>query len=331
VASRRSLLIGGAGFVGANLARRLRAEGHEVVVTGRASERPWRLTGLDDVAYVQVDVTDCASVLQAVRRASPDWVFSLAAYGVDQSQAQTRLAHDVNATGTLNVLQAVVDVGVEAMVHAGSSSEYGAKDHPAAESEELRPNSAYAATKAAGTMLCVWAGESGQVPVTVLRLYTVYGPYEAPTKLVPTLIAHAVRGEVPPLVAPDTPRDFVYVEDACEAFVRAAARGRPGQVLNVASGRRETVADAVDAVRSLFPAVAEPRWGSLAPRSWDTPVWRGACDRIAEELDWRASVPLQEGVRHTAHWLSERPEFWPLYDVHAWEPTPRRSPPLHGV
>jgi dolichol-phosphate mannosyltransferase len=302
-----------------------------VVVAGRSSERPWRLVGLDDVEYVQVDVTDGASVLRAVRRVHADWVFNLAAYGVSESQAATRLAHEVNATGALNVLEAVIEVGVEAMVHAGSSSEYGAKDHPAAEDEALRPNSAYAATKAAGTMLGVWAGGTGRAPVTVLRLYTVYGPYEAPTKLVPTLIAHAVRGELPPLVPPETPRDFVYVDDACEAFVRAASHGRPGQVLNVASGRNETVADVVEAVRSLFPAVPEPRWGSMAPRGWDTPVWAGASARIAEQLDWRANVPLREGVERTVRWLSERPELWPLYDVRAWESPPRQSPPLQGA
>lgn len=331
MAARRALLIGGTGFVGANLARRLHREGHEVIVGGRSPEPPWRLADADGVGYRPLDVTDRASVARTVRTLRPDWIFNLAAYGVSERQADLRLAHEVNTTGTLNVLEAAIDAGAEAVVHAGSSSEYGAKDHPADEAEGLQPNSAYAATKAGGTMLCVWAGLAGRVPVTVLRLYTVYGPYEAPERLVPTLISHAARGTLPPLVARDTPRDFVYVDDACDAFLRAALAGPRGHVFNVAAGRGETVGDAVDAVRAAFPAVGAPTWGSMPQRGWDTPVWLGACERIAAALDWRATVTLREGIARTVQWLRERPDFWRLYDVHAWEPTPRQSPPPHDA
>ena len=93
--------------------------------------------------------------------------------------------------------------GVETFVNTGSSSEYGLKDHPPAEDESVEPNSIYAAAKAAATMLCQQAAASDGMNVSTLRLYSTYGPWEDPNRLIPALAVEGLRGEFPPLVAPD--------------------------------------------------------------------------------------------------------------------------------
>jgi len=108
---------------------------------------------------------------------------------------------------------------------AGSSSEYGVKDHAPAENEQLEPNSDYAVAKAAATLLASHLGRERGLPVATLRLYSVFGPFEEPDRFIPTLVVHALRGQLPPLVDPAIARDFVYLDDVVEAFLLTAARG----------------------------------------------------------------------------------------------------------
>jgi nucleoside-diphosphate-sugar epimerase len=193
---------------------------------------------------------------------------------------------------------------VEALVAAGSSSEYGYKDHAPSEDEVLEPNSDYAAAKAHATHLFRLAAGRDGLPAVVLRLYSVYGPWEEPARFVPTLLEHAARGALPPLVGPDTARDFVHVDDVCEAFVRAAASAprAAGSVFNVGSGVQTTVREAVEAARRLFGLSAEPAWGTMPRRPWDTACWVADVRRIREALGWESAIPFEEGLRRTAGW-----------------------------
>ena len=163
-------------------------------------------------------------VRQAVHRIRPDWVFHLAAYGAYSSQTGFARMVDINLMGTVSLLDACTEIGVEAFIYTGSSSEYGYKDHPPREDELLEPNSHYAITKAAATHYCQFVARKPDVNAIAVRLYSIYGPYEEPTRLIPTLIAHGLRGTLPPLVSPATARDFVYVDDAVDALICLAQK-----------------------------------------------------------------------------------------------------------
>jgi nucleoside-diphosphate-sugar epimerase len=183
------------------------------------------------------------------------------------------------------------------VVVAGSSSEYGLKAHAPAEEEPLQPNSPYAQAKAAATTLALEHGAA------VLRLYSAYGPWEEPNRLIPTLLVRGLAGELPPLVSPHVARDFVHCDDVCEAFLLAEANAEPGRAYNVGSGRQTTVADVVAVARRLLGIAAEPEWGSMPDRRWDTETWVADPRRIREELGWEARLGLEDGLRRTLHWL----------------------------
>lgn len=260
----------------------------------------WRL----DVPAVEVDLRDAGAVGAAFRSARPEWVFHLAARGSYSWQADVGEIFDSTVNATEAVLAAAAAAGIEALVHAGSSSEYGAKDHAPGEDEPLEPSSPYGTAKAVATLLCYRAALDRGLPAVTLRLYSVYGPWEDPRRFVPTLVAHALRGRLPPLVDPDTARDFVYVDDAVEAFVRAAAaKHPPGSIYNVGSGVQTTIRDAVETARRIFGVEAEPEWGSMPARSWDTNVWVADATRARAELGWAAGTSFDEGLRLTADWL----------------------------
>lgn len=302
----RVLITGAAGFVGANLARRMLGRGDEVWLAVRPGSDQWRLSEIEgDARIVEADLREPEAATRLVGEARPGAVMHLAAHGAYSWQADAERIFETNTLGTRRLLEACASAGVECFVHAGSSSEYGYKDHPPAEGELPEPNSDYAVSKLAATMSCAqFASERGLRTVT-LRLYSAYGPWEHPDRLVPTLVRAALRGELPPLVSPDVARDFIFVDDVCSAFLLASAgtSGDGRTIYNVASGRQTTIREMVETARSLFDVEAEPDWGSMPERGWDTTTWVGDPSLIQRELGWHADVGLEEGLRRTAEWM----------------------------
>lgn len=314
--SRRALVNGASGFVGSVLVRRLLRDGHEVHALVRPGSDRWRLEGLDaDVALVEIDLADGEKLGQCIAAIRPEWIFHLAAHGAYPSQKDFGRMVRSNLLGTLNLVEAALRTGFETLVNTGSSSEYGFVDHAPSEDETPRPNSDYAVTKLAASLFCRAAAEHHGVRIPTLRLYSVYGPFEEPTRLVPALAVHGLAGELPPLVSPDVSRDFVFVDDVVEAYLTSASSkaGEPGAIYNVGSGEQVSVAQAVETARKLLAIDAQPRWGTMPNRSWDTSVWVSDPRKIERELGWKAETGFEQGFRRFVDWLKsdvERQEFY---------------------
>ncbi len=314
----RALVTGAGGFLGANLVRHLAAAGHQPIALTRSREIPWRLQEIaEEVPMLALDLRDSAAIARTVEQARPQWLFHLAAHGAYSWQTDLSQMIAVNLAATAALLAAARAAGVQAFVNAGSSSEYGLKAHAPREEERLEPNSHYAVTKAAGSHLTALAAAEG-LPAVTLRLYSIYGPWEDPGRLVPALVREAARGGLPPLVGPQTARDFVYVDDCCEALLRAAQRGAPGgpgAALNIGSGAQTRLDELVEVARGALGVTAQPRWDTMGQRGWDTDVWVSDPRASAELLDWTASTGLREGLTRTAAWLRQRPQLWERYGV----------------
>lgn len=308
-------MTGAGGFVGARLAERLLAKGVRPLLIVRPGSDCWRLSNLRRHLEIrEVELRDAEAVRAAVAAADAEWIFHLAAHGAYSWQADPQTIFETNLSGTLLLAQAAMVQGFSAFVHAGSSSEYGFKDHAPSEDEAPEPNSWYAVAKTAATLVGQHLALHLDQPVSTLRLSSVYGPWEEPRRLVPTLIAHGLRGTLPPLVSPDTVRDFVYVDDVCDAFMAAAQAGRtPHPIYNVGSGHETTVRELVETVRTQLSVTAEPEWGRYEPRAWDARVWVSDAVRIQSDLGWRASTPLGVGLAATVDWIRQHPELADRY------------------
>jgi nucleoside-diphosphate-sugar epimerase len=301
----RVLVSGAAGFVGANLVRQLSRDGHDVHALVRPGTDSWRLDGVALNGVHALALEDRDRVCGVVHELRPEWIFHLAAYGAYPAQIDGTAMVMSNVLGTMHLLDAAMSVGFARFVHTGTSSEYGFKSLPPDEDTVLEPNSAYAVTKAAATLYCRQAAVRAGAPVITARLYSAYGPWEAPTRLIPTVLIRALGGSWPPLVAPHTARDFIFVEDVVSALCcLAAADIEPGEVVNVGSGEQRTVADVVEIVRRLLPVEAVPAWNTLAPRTWDTATWVGDVGRIRSRFGWRATTSLEAGLAATLAWLT---------------------------
>ena len=301
----RIIITGGTGFVGANLIRRLLHEGHEVNLLVRQGFTPWRINDIgSNLRLHTVDLGDKDSLIHIVGKIRPEWIFHLAAHGGTASQNDCHQMVETNLVGTINLVEACLNVGFQAFVNTGSSSEYGFKLNAPSETEWLEPNSHYAVTKASASLFCRYTAQSQGVHMPTLRLYSVYGPLESPNRLLSKLITLGLEGKLPPLVSAETAHDFVYVDDVIDAYLLAAKTSgqEPGAIYNVGTGVQTTLREVVEVARRTMEITVEPVWGSMSSRRWDTDRWVADNRKIGRELGWRPQHTFEEGFRQMVNW-----------------------------
>ncbi len=305
------LITGATGFVGANLARRLIMEGHDLHLLIRPAHKPWRIEEIRKDAHChEVELSDAAAVASVVEKIRPDWVFHLAAYGAYASQSDLQTMIQTNILGTVHLLEACLKTGFESFVNTGSSSEYGIKDHAPSETEIVEPNSHYAVTKASATLFCRYAAQRHKASISTLRLYSVFGPYEEPTRLIPTLIRRGLAGELPPLVDPNGAHDFVFIDDVLDAYMLAATvvNQEFGAAYNIGTGTQTTMREVVEITRRVLKIPEKPVWGSMPNRSWDTAVWLADNRKTRTALNWKPCNSFENGFCRTVEWFRQRPK-----------------------
>lgn len=303
------LVLGASGFVGANLLRALLRNGADAYGTS-SRPGPWRLDGLAAGRVIVVDLLAERDAEALLDRLRPATVFDCVAHGAYPFQSDVGLIYRTNVERLGRLVESLHRRGVHRFIHAGSSSEYGDMAAGPGEDVPLRPNSPYSASKGAAAGILRYAGTKLGLPCANLRLYSVYGPYEEPSRLVPTALRQGLAGAHAEFVDPATSRDFVYVDDVCEAFVRAAVdlpEAEHGASFNIGTGVNTTIGDFAAAVSDLFELEGAPRF-NLPGRDWDLQRWFADPRRAAASLGWTARTDLAAGLRATAGWLASRGE-----------------------
>jgi nucleoside-diphosphate-sugar epimerase len=283
----RALVTGAGGFVGRHLVARLRADGHDVVALTRAD----------------ADLADRASLTAAVRASDCDVALSLHAARAKATAEERATTTAVNATSSAWLVDALPD-RCRAVVRLGSSTEYAAAPRPLDERAALEPRGFFGATKAAGSLLLQASAAERGLRCVVLRAFQVYGPGDHPGRLVPTVLRAAATGDVLPLTAPGSRRDWVWVGDVVDACVRAATLDVEG-VVNVGTGTQTANEDLVATAERVTGRRIATDVGAHPGRSWDTTDW--VCDptRAHDLLGWEPTVELAEGLRRT--WETDHP------------------------
>lgn len=314
----KALVTGAGGFVGANLVADLAARGHDVVAWVHPGSDNWRLDHLaGDIEIAGVELLDPDAIRGGVADAKADWIFHLAAHGAYSWQRDPEIIMQTNLVAAVHLLAACQEQGFEAFINAGSSSEYGSKSHAPVEDELPEPNSDYAVMKAATTLHTRFVAQRDDVHAVTLRLYSVFGPWEQPGRLMPTLVARGLKGELPPLVSPETPRDFISVRDTNRAFLACAEHTslERGSVLNIGSGTETKLREVVEIARAELGIEAEPQWGTEPQRQWDTAVWVSDPSRARERLGWSAQDDVATGFKALAEWMREHPEVHERFGI----------------
>jgi dolichol-phosphate mannosyltransferase len=299
------LVTGGSGFVGANLFKMIAAHRGDVFAVERRV-KSWRLADVKDDRVLTVDLTDKAATKNLVDAVQPQTVFDCVAYGAYSFERDVDRIYRTNFLSLSNLTELLSDRPFSAYVHAGSSSEYGTNCAAPSESEPLEPNSYYAVSKAAAAHHLYYLGKHRNFPAVNLRLYSVYGPLEDTSRLIPQLLRAALAGGFPPLVDSRISRDFIYVDDVCAAFVLSAAKMNPelyGESLNIGSGVCTTIGELAQTARRVFGIEAEPQFGSMGNRNWDLADWYADAVKARTLIGWEPAIPLEAGLRLSANWI----------------------------
>ena len=292
----RVLVTGGAGFIGSHVVDRLRSAGHRPVVL---DVRPFPY---GDVETVIGDIRDLESVRVAMRGC--DAVAHLAAAAdVNEVEADPAAAENLNARGTLNVLQAAREHGVRRVVYASTIWVYSAVDAPTADEETPlpAPEHLYTATKLAGEMYCRSYAELYGLETTILRFGIPYGPRARPAAVLPAFVGRALAGE--PLTVAGTgeqTRRFVYVEDLAEGVVLALDSERAaGRTYNLVGDEDVSIKEIATTVCEL---VGDAEVVHVPGRNGDFRGVSVSSERAEAELGWRARTSFRDGARRYVEW-----------------------------
>ena len=302
-----TLVTGGAGFIGSNLVDELLRAGHGVSVldnfsTGRR-ENLAHLKGEPRFHCHRVDLAgeeDLDRLFEGV-----DWVFHLAGLAdIVPSIRRPRDYHRANVDGTVNVLEAARRAAVKRFVYAASSSCYGIPAaYPTPETAEISPQYPYALTKYLGEQCVLHWGKVYGLPVVSLRLFNVYGPRSRTSgtygAVFGVFLAQKLKGKPFTVVGDGTQtRDFTFVTDVAEAFIKAAASDVAGEVFNVGSGRPSSVNRLVEMLGGEVVRIPK--------RPGESDCTHADISRICARLGWKPRVSFEEGVRV----LLEHIDYW---------------------
>ena len=305
------LVTGVAGFIGSNLAEALLARGHRVRgLDNFLSGKRENLEGLSGLEFVEGDIRD----LEVCRRACDgvDYVLHQAALGsVPRSIEDPVLSNECNVTGTLNMLVAARDAGVQRFVFAASSSAYGdTPELPKVETMRPQPLSPYALTKLAGEEYCRLFFELYGFETVSLRYFNVYGrrqdPFSMYAAVIPKFVSALLRGEQPEIYGDgEQTRDFTYIEDVVQANLRAceAPREACGRVYNIAFGRRISLNELYREIARLLGTDIPPRYGP--PRPGDVRHSLADISRARKALGYEPAFDVRQGLSEAIGWYRE--------------------------
>ncbi len=313
----RVLVTGGCGFIGSCFVRHMLKEHPDYeIVNLDALTYAGNPENLDDVKdnphyeFVHGNICDHDLVRSLIKECN--WVVNFAAEShVDRSIKNPEIFIDTNVKGTLNLLQACKELGIERYLQVSTDEVYGSlgKTGYFYETTPLAPNSPYSASKASADMLTRAFYHTYGLPVLNTRCSNNYGPYQYPEKLIPFFITRIREGKKVPVYGDgQNVRDWLYVYDHCAAIDLVLHQGKIGEVYNI-GGHNEKSNLYITSLILRAMGKGEDMIEYVKDRPGHDRRYAIANDKISSELGWKPSVTFEEGIKLTIDWYLSRPEW----------------------
>lgn len=304
------LVTGGAGFIGSCFIRHeFKKHPDYKIINLDALTYCGNLENLKDIEdnsnykFIHGNICDKSLVRELV--AQTDCIINFAAEShVDNSIKTPEIFVETNIKGTLNLLQACKEIGIERFLQVSTDEVYGSlgKDGYFYETTPLAPNSPYSASKAGADMLVRAYFETYKLPVLNTRCSNNYGPYQYPEKLIPFFISKLLRGEKVPVYGDGlNVRDWIYVYDHCEAIDEVLHKGSIGQVYNIGGHNEKTNLEITHLILNAM-GKDESSIEYVQDRLGHDRRYAISNDKITKELGWKPSVTFEQGIKMTIDW-----------------------------
>ncbi|KAF6587396.1 dTDP-glucose 4,6-dehydratase [Paenibacillus sp. EKM211P] len=313
------LVTGGAGFIGSNFVLyMLKQHPDYEIVNVDTLTYAGNLENLKSIedhpkhTFVKADITD-AQVMDQLMQQGIDVVVNFAAEShVDRSILEPEVFVKTNVLGTQVLLDAAKKYNVTKFVQVSTDEVYGSLGETGLFTEEtpLQPNSPYSASKAGGDLLVRAYHETFGLPVNITRCSNNYGPYQFPEKLIPLMISRALSDQQLPVYGDGLNiRDWLYVEDHCNAIDLVIHQGKLGEVYNIGGNNERTN---VHIVKTVLEELGKPE--SLISYVQDRPGHdrRYGIDpsKTMNELGWKPKHSFETGIKETIRWYLDNEEWW---------------------
>ena len=309
----RSLIIGGAGFVGAYLIRHLRDDlGQEVFVTKMPNEQITE----SGIAVFDLNILEKDSIVKVFEEIKPDYIFHLAAQSsVSVSWKNPGLTVDVNVKGAVNVLEAMREAAPKARILLiGSGEEYGhvkADEIPIVEDNTPRPGNIYAATKVCQNLLGKIYADAYHLDIMMVRAFNHIGPNQSPIFVVADFckqVAEIEAGQKEAVMMVgnlSAKRDFTDVRDVVRAYALLMKHGKSGETYNIGSGKAIAIDDILKMILKNSTKAIEVKVDKERLRPVDVPIIEADTTSVRECTDWKPEIELEQTIRETLDYWRE--------------------------
>lgn len=302
---KRVVITGANGFIGSHMTMRMLAEGANVHVMVRESSDLWRLDKMSkDIELYKVDLRNGGEVEKNMRKIKPDYIFHMAAYGVDSRQKDYITAADTNIIGAINMLNAAIAVDCEKFINTGTSMQYGNKSIPIRETEHYSPSNIYGSTKGAATIVVHQIAAENDMNISTIIPFGVFGENEGSHKFFPHVILSALGGESIELSLCEQYRDYCYIENIIDGFLMVATNeNAKNEIFNIGSGDLYQLKYYVNLMAERMDCKGDIKYGSVEYRKND--LWSPLPDisKITDVLGWSPRVSLSDGIDRTIEWF----------------------------
>jgi len=306
VKNKKILITGATGFIGSNAVRKFLQLKADVHVLTRKESNKWRIKDiLAGVREHRVNLLDYSALEKVILDIKPDIILHAAIYGGYAFQKDVNKIMQINIIGTANLLNACLKTDFNLFVNTSSSSEYGIKDKPMKESDTLEALDNYGLSKVAATLYCQAVTMMQNRPVTTLRLFSPYGYYEEPTRLISSVIISCLKRKNPKVSSQKPVRDFVFIEDVMDAYAKVvkAADKAAGEIFNIGYGKQYSLEEVVSRIVNLTGNNVKPEWKSLQSRKDEPDVWQANIFKAKDVLGWEPRYNLDQGLDKNIEWF----------------------------
>ena len=310
------LITGSSGFIGSNLLRYFILNKIKVNIILRKKSNLWRIKDLISSKYVKIHIGDLSNNIRLkkiIDVIKPKTIFHLATYGAYSFQNDEVLLKKNIYESSINLLRYCSNYKFNSFINTGTNSEYGFKTKKMSESDILDPNSLYAVHKSAVTQYFRYISISKKLPITTVRPFHVYGPYEDIKRLIPNLLLNLIEGKMIKLVSPKISRDMIYIDDCIDLYIKIAINNNDyGSVYNMGSGKSYTIKRIVEMAQrhTKTNLILKPKWNSMGNRSWDQEIWQSNMSYVQEKLKWKNKISLDAGIKKTYLWLKQNKKLY---------------------
>ena len=310
----RYLITGASGFVGSNLIRKLIDENKEVTILIREDSDLWRINDLvPKIQTFKTDLSNYGKLEKIISDIDPDFVYHLGTYGGYPFQTSIQKITQVNILNTINLFESLSKCNnLKLIINFGSSSEYGPKSTSMNESDEAIPITPYGISKLTQTKFAKFYSKNMNLPIVTLRLFSVFGPFEEPGRLIFDIMTSVIKGKTIELSSPFPRRDFVYVSDVIQAIETAIhAKNIIGEIFNIGTGVMHSVQDVVNNVLEIAKSNNKISWKIKQKRVFDdmTP-WVSDTEKTKKILKWEPKYSFSDGLSLTYKWYLNNQQIW---------------------